>query len=114
MDSRRISYVNARENIYSNISRRKFLIKLVEEIANSYSNQEIQSTPTTPTTPFQRKRALSVENIDPNSSPKRFQCQTRLCNKNKTSKKCRLCKRATCGICTDEKSVICKLCKQSD
>ncbi|RNA23082.1 hypothetical protein BpHYR1_030733, partial [Brachionus plicatilis] len=63
---------------------------------------------------FMKKRALSVENIDPNSSPKRFQCQTRLCNKNKTSKKCGLCKRATCGICTDEKSVICKLCKQSD
>ena len=65
------SWVLFRDINRSNISRRQFLIKLAQEITHLYSKEATQSTPKTP---IQRKRKLSLENLDSNSSPKRFQC----------------------------------------
>lgn len=91
----------------SNISRRDFLIKLIEEIKSNYKKTSIPSSSGTPKSA--RKRILSQENQE-NLSPKRVSCQIRLCGNYKATNFCSKCKKPVCGFCTKEIESICKKC----
>ena len=107
----------------SQISRRNYIIKLIEEI-NEYANKNEQnkvSTPvsqkrfaenSSPTSPSVKRTRL---NLILNQSPKhRITCQIMMCNKNKSIGECNLCKKLCCGSCTYhvERVLTCKNCKK--
>ena len=88
----------------SKISRRDFIIKLVEELSEttkvSRNSQKSSSNsqPTTPKTPLTRNRVASFDlNVD--STPSKIMdtkkdkknCQIRFCNQNKTNVTCISC-----------------------
>jgi hypothetical protein len=92
----------------SSITRRDFLIKLIDEIKKKFvENKPIELIGTPKNI---RKRVNSNSNQE-NVSPKRVACQIKLCNNNKASDCCSKCKKAVCGNCSNEKSIVCKLCK---
>ncbi|RMZ95277.1 hypothetical protein BpHYR1_002883, partial [Brachionus plicatilis] len=109
----------------SKITRRDFIIKLVEELyettkgsRNSQASSS-NSQPTTPKTPATRKRLASVDlNVDSTPSKKmdtkkdKKNCQIRFCNQNKTNVTCISCKKYCCGTCCKEQKniALCQKC----
>lgn len=80
-----------KEVISSNISRRDFMYKLIEELCDNFSKKDISYK--------NLKRKASNCN---NSTKKRSHCNVTKC-KNKTSTKCQNCKKFICGTCTAKK-----------
>ena len=103
------SWILFKEVNNSGISRRNFLVKLIEEIKESVTPI---SLPVSPKTTPQRKRFLTVdsETDTPKTSAKRTACQIRLCNKNKGIGACSKCGKNTCGSCIFQTQIMCKKC----
>lgn len=115
------SWILYKEVNNSNISRREFLIKLVEEIFESldsdtsYINKTIKivekdlcywrnklpstSQSTSITSNNSNDSFLSSMSPTLNKKRKSFGCQTKLCNNNRSINSCSQCSRSCCGQC---------------
>jgi hypothetical protein len=108
----------------SDISRRNFIIKIIEEIFDHVSERrsKIMASPlqklsiNTPSPSTKRKSqfqpfASSAKRLfNDNNEQTRAACQIRLCNNNKTAEKCSKCSRRCCGSCQSQ--IICKNCTE--
>ena len=93
------SWILYKKTTNSNISRRKFMINLINQLCktNKSSGEELKL-----------EKPKNVDVLE-----KRGKCQTFKCN-NKTSNKCHICSLICCGKHTSEKTqiVICTKCKK--
>jgi hypothetical protein len=107
------SWIIYKEINNSKISRRDFIIKLIEEInviSNDFGEPKTKKRKATaPRTPTSTKSHKSQQSSTPQSSRKR--CQIRNCNGNMAKATCNSCNKFTCGICTFETIIICEKCK---
>ena len=76
------------------ITRRQFLMNLVDEIISSSVNN----------------RAAAIVAPDAGALGCRRQCQIMLCKGNKTMATCTKCNKATCGKCAQAAPCVCKKC----
>lgn len=115
------SWILYKEANNSTISRRKFLMKLIDEIVelitSSSSKTQPQTTPSsTPSTPrleVAKKRRYDQQTPDiltPPQIAKTAHCQIRLCLNNKSIGNCSKCEKAVCGRCLFTKHYFCKKC----
>ncbi len=87
----------------SSISRRDYIIKLIEDILTLVSPDHVIASTVLASPPVKRK--LLTENQEENSpsSKKRFKCQVKLClNRNTCSYVCFKCQRQVCGSCAED------------
>jgi hypothetical protein len=98
----------------SSISRRDYIIKLIEDILMLVSPDHVIASPVLASPPVKRKLFTENQEENPPSSKKRFKCQVKLClNRNTCSYVCFKCQRQVCGSCAEDIliKVTCKLCK---
>lgn len=90
----RILYQSVKEE---KISRRRFIMRLVEDIIE---HGNIQST------------HACFTQANQSTQPTRQQCQVKLCKGNKSSGVCIKCGKVTCGTCTKTitSTIVCKKC----
>ncbi len=115
----------------SNITRRNFIIKLIEDLLNHVSKAKKSGTTLTPSV----KRKLSLEDDESLISPKQIKyctgkenetlseieikshhCQVRiLCSTNKAIELCQECGKLSCGKCIAERVVRakCRVCVEN-
>lgn len=99
----------------SKISRRRFIEKLIEEIAEMLqpeSSTDEDEVPSTPARQPLRKRPRLDQQTP--STPKTVTCQIRLCSKNKANGVCSICSKSVCGKCCHSKAVVCKKCHEKN
>ena len=98
---------------HSQISRRSFIISLIEEI-QSLNTANKENTPS-----VKRKADVNIETPKSTKKVRRSlidtpskECQIKLCNKNKSKAACSICNKACCGKCAAEikviETIICK------
>ena len=91
------AWVLYNETCGENISRKDFLFQLAEELSSNHNNSSELENFTNLLTNYQ-------------SSNIRKNCQIGLCNKNRTTNICGICRKYVCGVCTLKKISICKKC----
>lgn len=99
------AWVLYKETTGKTISRRKFILKMCEELRANYVRTE-RNRPENTSVPSIPKTA------DDSAQCKRRHCQIRQCDGNKASESCSQCNRITCGKCTATKRrvVVCVSC----
>lgn len=93
------SWILYRSITGKNISRKDFLFRLAEELTSEYKSSS------------QGRASEILRPATQNPRPVRKWCQIGLCNNNKTTTNCDICKKYVCGKCVEKKVSICKACK---
>ncbi|ROK82363.1 hypothetical protein DPX16_4018 [Anabarilius grahami] len=89
----------------SNIARRKFLLRLAEELKAEFMEGKRAASQLT-------QGPNQKQNQPPQLTPKRRQCQVRrICKQNKTHDTCCKCHKPVCGNCARRTEVTCVDCE---